>query len=94
MYSETIRKAIFGTLSSVPCREIISISQRVHYRRFHCKYNFYTADRRSQVSNAAKQIIIISMADTDTGIDHCQRKVGYPFYRIGSRLYILLWPWK
>ena len=36
----TMGKQIFGTLACVLCREvyyIVSLSQRVHYRRFHCK---------------------------------------------------------
>ena len=35
----TIGKQIFGTLNCVLCREVyytVSLSRRVHYRRFHC----------------------------------------------------------
>ena len=35
----TIGKQIFGTLTCVLCREVyyvVSLSRRVHYRRFHC----------------------------------------------------------
>ena len=42
---KTIEKVIFGTLSSVLCREIfysVSLSQKVRYWRFHCTYLYIT----------------------------------------------------